>query len=512
MNSVLKDLFVNSLKRMGSKVAIIFLKRGEIISRASFSELNEESNRMANTFLDIGIKKGDRVILYMPKCLEYVVAHLAIQKIGAITVPLNPGFKKKEMEYFLTDSRANLAIVGKSEETLMRELKYKLELITVDTSLPYYNWKKVFSRASTIMPIAKIGPNDPAMIIYTSGTTGQPKGAVLTHGNLAHDALNIIKIWEITDTDVLCHTLPLFHIHGLCFAMHTSLIAGAKMVMLEEFRADRVINVLSQMEGELACNVFMAVPTMYTNMINSLKRKTIDFSHIRLLTSGSAPLLPRDFYKVKEVFGQEPVEREGMTETGMNFSNPLHGHRKPGSIGLPLPGLKVKVMHPQNLKDVSPGDTGEIWLKGPGITPGYWQKKEETKNTFFKGWFRTGDIGKKDEDGYYYITDRLKHIIISGGENVSPNEIESIINQHESVIESSVVGLPDEKWGEKIVAAVALKTDTSTTAQEIRLYCKRHLLDWKCPKEIIFLNELPRNKMGKVLKEEVKKLFHSAQD
>jgi malonyl-CoA/methylmalonyl-CoA synthetase len=295
--------------------------------------------------------------------------------------------------------------------------------------------------------------------------------------------------------------------------MHTSLIAGAKMLMLEEFRPDLVLNILSQKEGELACNVFMAVPTMYTNMINSLKGKNErDFSHIRLLTSGSAPLLPRDFYKVKEVFGQEPVEREGMTETGMNFSNPIHGHRKPGSIGLPLPGLEVKVMHPQNLKDVSPGDTGEIWLKGPGITPGYWQKKEETKNAFFKGWFRTGDIGKKDEDGYYYISDRLKHIIISGGENVSPNEIESIISQHESVIESSVVGLPDEKWGEKIVAAVALKTYTSTTAQEIRLYCKRHLLDWKCPKEIIFLNELPRNKMGKVLKEEVKKLFHSAQD
>jgi len=511
VSRVIKNLFVNSFKRMGSKVAIIFLKRGRLILRVSFSELDEESNRIANAFLDIGIKKGDRVILYMPKCLEQVVAHLAIQKMGAITVPLNPGFKKKEMEYFLKDSGANLAIVGKSEATLLREITENIELITVDVSLPY-NWQEVFSQASSVMPMVEIGPDDPAMIIYTSGTTGQPKGAVLTHGNLAHDALNIIKIWEITDTDVLCHALPLFHIHGLCFAMHTSFIAGAKMVMLDEFRADRVLNILSQKEGELACNVFMAVPTMYTNMINSLQGNAHDFSHIRLLASGSAPLLTRDFIKITEVFGQEPVEREGMTETGMNFSNPIHGHRKPGSIGLPLPGLEVKVMHPQNLKNVSPGDTGEIWLKGPGITPGYWQKKKETKNAFYKGWFRTGDIGKKDEDGYYYISDRLKHIIISGGENVSPNEIESIINQHESVIESSVVGLPDEKWGEKIVAAVALKTDTSTTAQEIRLYCKRHLLDWKCPKEIIFLNELPRNKMGKVLKEEVKKLFHSAQD
>ena len=511
MNSVLKYLLINSFKKNGPKIAIIFLKRGEIISRASFSELDEESNRIANSFLNIGIKKGDRVILYLPKCLEQVVAHLAIQKIGAITVPLNPGFKRKEMEYFLKDSGANLAIVGKSEETLLREITENIELITVDVSLPY-NWKKVFSQVSTKIPMVEIDPDDPAMIIYTSGTTGQPKGAVLTHGNLAHDALNIIKIWEITDTDVLCHALPLFHIHGLCFAMHTSLIAGAKMVMLDEFRADRVINVLSQKEGELACNVFMAVPTMYTNMINYLKGKTIDFSHIRLLTSGSAPLLTRDFIKIKEVFGQEPVEREGMTETGMNFSNPLHGRRKPGSIGLPLPDLEVKVMDPQNLKDVGTGNAGEIWLKGPGITPGYWQKEEETKKTFFKDWFRTGDIGRKDEDGYYYITDRLKHIIITGGENVSPHEIESIINQHESVIESSVVGLPDEKWGEKIVAVIVLKPDTFTTAQEIQFYCKKHLMDWKCPKEIIFLNELPRNKMGKVLKEEVKKAFYSAQD
>lgn len=511
MVKTLKDLFVESFKRTGPKEAIVFLKKEGPILRTPFSELDKESNHMANMFLEMDVKKGDRIILFMPKCLEQVVAHLAIQKIGAITVPLNPGLKKKEMEYFLTDSGAKIAIVGKSEETLMREIKYNLKLITVDTNIPY-SWKRVFPHTSTIMPIAEISHNDPAMIIYTSGTTGQPKGAVLTHGNLAHDALNIIEVWEITDADVLCHTLPLFHIHGLCFAMHTSLIAGAKMVMLEEFKADQVINVLSQKQGELACNVFMAVPTMYTSMINSIKGETIDFSHIRLLTSGSAPLLPRDFYKIKEVFGQEPVEREGMTETGMNFSNPMHAHRKPGSIGLPLPGLKVKVVHPKNFKDVESGDTGEIWLKGPGITPGYWQNKEETEKSFFKGWFRTGDLGRKDTDGYYYITDRLKHIIISGGENVSPKEIESTLDQHEAVIESSIVGLPEERWGEKIVAAIVLKPDTSITAQEIRDYCKKHLLDWKCPKEVIFINELPKNKMGKVLKEEIKKLFYSAQD
>jgi acyl-CoA synthetase (AMP-forming)/AMP-acid ligase II len=244
-------------------------------------------------------------------------------------------------------------------------------------------------------------------------------------------------------------------------------------------------------------------------MIDKMEGERQDFSHLRLLASGSAPLPPKDFERIKKVFGKEPVEREGMSETGMNFSNPLRNVKKPGSIGLPLPHVEVRIVSPSNFEDLKPGEVGEIWLKGPNVTPGYWRKPRETEAAFVDGWFRTGDLGKKDEDGYYYITDRLKHIIISGGENISPKEIESVINQHPKVSESCVVGIPDERWGEKVVAAVVLKPGVMLATKEIQDHCKQHLLDWKCPKEVFFLGELPRNKMGKILKEEIVKYFHN---
>ena len=282
-------------------------------------------------------------------------------------------------------------------------------------------------------------------------------------------------------------------------------MAGAKIVMCDEFSPDTILDILSHEKGELACTLFMGVPTMYLRMTERLQGERKNFSHLRLLASGSAPLLPKDFGRIEKVFGKEPVEREGMSETGMNFSNPLRGKKKSGSIGLPLPDVQTRIVDPETLRDTGPGEVGEIWLKGPNITPGYWRKPRETEAAFANGWFRTGDLGKKDGEGYYYITDRLKHIIISGGENISPKEVESVINQHQKVVESCVVGIPDEKWGEKVVATVVLKPGATLTEKEIREYCKIHLLDWKCPKEVFFLEELPRNRMGKVMKEEVVK-------
>ena len=251
----------------------------------------------------------------------------------------------------------------------------------------------------------------------------------------------------------------------------------------------------------------MAVPAMYAKLMEYLGDNRPDFEHLRLLTSGSAPLLPKDFGRIHRIFGKEPVEREGMSETGMNFSNPLSGKRKPGSIGLPLPALEVRIVEPDTGSVLAPGQTGEIRLKGPAISPGYWRKPDETAAAFENGWFKTGDLGNIDEDGYYYLTDRIKHIIISGGENISPKEVEVIINQIDGVAESSVVGIDDEKWGEKVVAAVVKKTDADVGEEEIQTYCKQHLHNWKCPKEIVFVEELPRNTMGKVLKKKVKEFF-----
>jgi malonyl-CoA/methylmalonyl-CoA synthetase len=506
MVETLTYLFDQTALRLDGKKAILFMRKGKLESQITYSSLQQISNRVANVLIEMGLKKGDRAILFMPKSMEQVVFHLGVQKVGAISVILNPGFKKDEMNYFLEDTDAKIIIVGKKEELLIRSIDEKRRILSIDTEIPFTE-EKLFPGASSQIVMAEVNLHDPALLIYTSGTTGQPKGAILTQQNLIQDAKNILHIWEITEGDVLCHALPLFHVHGLCFALHTSLMAGAKMVMCDEFSPETIIDILSRPEGELACTIFMAVPTMYLRVIERMEGEKQDFSHLRLLASGSAPLLPKDFERIKKVFGREPVEREGMSETGMNFSNPLRGLKKPGSIGLPLPEVEVRIVNPETLQDLDVGDVGEIWLKGPHVTPGYWRKPRETEAVFVKGWFRTGDLGKKDEEGYYYITDRLKHIIISGGENISPKELESVINQHQTVAESCIVGIPDEKWGEKVVAAVVLKPGVTLTPKEIQDHCKQHLLDWKCPKEVFFLGELPRNKMGKVVKEEVVKFF-----
>jgi len=506
MDETLAYLIDQTALRMGKKEALLFLRKGRLESQMTYSSLQKISNRVANALIEMGLKKGERVILFMPKSVEQVTLYLGVQKVGAISVILNPGFKKDEMNYFLKDTDAKIVIVGKKEEALIRSIEEKRIVISIDTETPFTE-EKLFSGTSSHLSEMGASSQDPALLIYTSGTTGHPKGAILTQQNIIQDAKNILHIWEITERDVICHALPLFHVHGLCFALHTSLIAGAKMVMCDEFSPETVIDILSRPKEELACTMFMGVPTMYLRMIDRMEGKKQDFSHLRLLASGSAPLLPKDFERIKKVFGKEPVEREGMSETGMNFSNPLRDIKKPGSIGLPLPHVEAKIVSPETFQDLNLGEVGEIWLKGPNVTPGYWRKPRETETAFVKGWFRTGDLGKKDEDGYYYITDRLKHIIISGGENISPKEIESVINSHPKVLESCVIGIPDEKWGEKVLAAMILKPGVTLTIKEIQDHCKHHLLDWKCPKDIFFLEELPRNKMGKVMKEEVSKLI-----
>jgi malonyl-CoA/methylmalonyl-CoA synthetase len=502
----LKDCFMDSFLRFKKKDAITFLRDGKVETELSYFELNQDSNRMANTFTKMGVEKGDRVILFLPKSLVFVISHLALQKIGAIAVPLNPGFKKPEMSYFINDANAKLALLGPEQEPMIKEIDSSLSNITINTQ-PKYQEIDFFRSSPDDIPHVEVKPDDPGLLIYTSGTTGKPKGAILTQRNLVHDARNIIKIWGITESDVLCHALPLFHVHGLCFALHTSLMAGTHVLMMDQFSPETVIAVLAKKEGQNVCTLFMAVPSMYSKMMAHLGEKILDFEHMRLWTSGSAPLLAKDFQRIKRIFGKEPVEREGMSETGMNFSNPVRGVRKPGSIGIPLPGLEVRIVDPATSQDVEPGQSGEIWLKGPGVTPGYWRKPDETAKAFIGGWFRSGDLGRIDEDGYYYLADRIKHIIISGGENISPKEIEGVINQLHDVVESSVVGIPDEKWGEKVVAALVTKSGSRLKPSDIQAHCKEHLHNWKCPKEFAFLEQLPKNTMGKVLKEEVKKFF-----
>jgi malonyl-CoA/methylmalonyl-CoA synthetase len=508
--ATLKDWFNESFSSRGDKKAVSYLRGTEVETELSYRELDQDANRCAHTLMELGVEKGDRVVLFLNKSVIFVVTHLALQRIGAIAVPLNPGFKKSELDYLLHDAEPRLVLSDPEKGDMISEIAPNSRLLPVDTRRPYRDLD--FFRTAPAGAVAvSVKPDDPGLIIYTSGTTGNPKGAVLTHRNLVCDARNIIGTWEISEEDVLCHALPLFHVHGLCFALHTALLAGSGVVMLDQFKPGIVLEVLARKHPTASCTLFMAVPAMYTKLMDAPESKDLDFGHMRLWTSGSAPLPVREFERIKKVFGKEPVEREGMSETGMNFSNPLRAPRKPGSIGLPLPGLQVRIVDPKTCADVTAGQIGEIWLKSQAITPGYWRKPKETSETFVQGWFRTGDLGKLDEDGYYYLTDRIKHIIITGGENVSAKEVETVINTVPGVVESSVVGIPDEKWGEKVVAAVVPKPGYDLTADRIRAVCKEHLHDWKCPKQILFAQEIPRNTMGKVLKDKVKEMFMRAE-
>ncbi len=493
-------------KHQGNKKAITFLRNGETETTLTYAQLIADIDQMASFLHDLGIQKGDRVILLVPKAIICVIAHFAILRLGAISVPLNPGFKETELAYLLKDTEAALIFTTPGKSSVVRNIDPTIKILEITDQKPYQNLDFFRSAPTAVHPEVDIAANDPALIIYTSGTTGNPKGAVLTQGNLRHDARNVSGVWEITTADVLCHALPLFHVHGLCFALHTLLLSGANLRMTDRFSPDIILKELSS-TGRSACNLFMAVPAMYTKLINALGNASPPFDGVRLLTSGSAPLLEKDFEGIREKFGLEPVEREGMSETGMNFSNPLHGIRKPGSIGLPLPGVVVRIVAPDTRRDVKEGEIGELWLKSASITPGYWRKPAETEATFLDGWFRTGDLGKVDKDGYYYLTDRIKHIIITGGENVSAKEVETTINEIDGVRESSVVGIPDDQWGEKVAAAIAPETGAPLTAMQVKTFCRQRLHDWKCPKEVIFVDEIPKNAMGKTLKEAVKAFF-----
>ena len=503
---ILSACIAESAQRHADKTAIVFIRGKRVETEISYRQLNRDSIRMANYFKGQGIVKGERVVLFLEKSLVFVVAYLALHKLGAVAVPLNPGFKKAEMRYLLGDAGASLVVCGSAQQAIVGKIDPDAKRLVIDTTLPYQALT-FFKAAPEIPPAADTKSQDAGLIVYTSGTTGNPKGAILTQRNLVFDAQNVIGTWEIDAADVLCHALPLFHVHGLCFALQTSLMAGATVMMLDRFDAENTLEILTDREGKYVCTVFMAVPPMYAKIIHTHGTGKLEFDHLRLLTSGSAPLPVKDFERIRRFFGKEPVEREGMTETGMNFSNPLRGKRKPGSIGLPLPGLKVRIVDPETLIDVPPGEIGELWLKSPAITPGYWRKPAETASAFENGWFRSGDLGMIDKEGYYYLVDRIKHTIISGGENISPREIETVIDQTEGVVESSVVGVADEKWGEKVVAAVVAKPKAALQPADIQHACKQHLHDWKCPKAVVFVEALPRNRMGKVLKEKVKKLF-----
>ena len=436
-------------------------------------DLLDRSEVIARRLAKVGVELGDRVLLSATSSAELVAAHAAALRLGAVVVPTNGAYRADEVTHVISDARPKIAIVDRPEWSDWIQSCDPTVLVT-NPSVDLEDGPSV--------QLDQIGARASALIGYTSGTTGRPKGAVLSHGNLLSSvrALEIAWRWQAEDTLILA--LPLFHMHGLGVGLHGSLAVGARAVLLPEFEVNEVLDSIQKYEATM----FFGVPTMYNRLVQSPRAPEI--SQLRLCVSGSAPLAAELHQRIQAVSGQRVLERYGMTETAMLVSNPYEGERRPGSVGFPLPGVEVLLK----------GEPPEILVKGPNVFEGYWERPEANSQAFDDGWFRTGDLGALDADGYLSIVGRAKELIISGGFNVYPREVEDVISQHEAIQECAVVGEPDDEWGEAVVAFVV--ADRDITGDEIKNFVGDRLSHYKRPRRTYRIGALPRNALGKVQK------------
>lgn len=471
--------------------------------KISYAELARNVETHAHYLLSLGVSPGDRVAIQLPKSLTFIFLHLAAMRLGAISLPLNPDYSEQELEFFLNDSEAKVFFTDRSTQarlkTMLGHLAHLEHRIFIDSQLGL----ALSSKPSLPVPLAQ-DADATALMIYTSGTTGRPKGAELSHANLSANLAALDSAWQWQKDDVVLHCLPIFHTHGLVVALHGALHAAASTVMLARFEASQTLTLLLSKRF----SVFMAVPTMHSKLLAEAGKQRYDLSFMRLMTSGSAAL-PEDLFKrFQEVFNYTLLERYGMTETGMNLSNPYLGERRLGSVGLPLAGVEARVVHPETLEVLPSGEIGEIQIRGKHVFKGYWRQSEKTAEAFTPdGWLRTGDLGLCAEDGYYYLKGRSKELIISGGLNVYPPEVEKVLADYPDISASAVIGCPDALWGERVLAVVELQAQALADEVSIINFCRQHLASYKCPKEVIFVNVLPRNAMGKIQKTQLRAKF-----
>ena len=465
----------------------------------TYAQLAETTNRTARYLRELGAEPGQRIAVQLPKCLPFIYLHLASLQIGAIFLPLNPAYPAAELQYFLADSGASLLIADQSAqasiESIAPDLPDLRRTLYID---PADSWA---SRVAGFPPGRDDSlpgePNQVAMMLYTSGTTSRPKGALITHGNLSANIEALHAAWGWRNDDRLLHGLPIFHVHGLVVALHGALHAGATATLMPAFDAAPTLDLLQS--GDFS--VFMGVPTMHRRLWQLAAGRRIDLSHMRLLTSGSDRLPDDLFYGYQRVFGVTLLERYGMTETGMNLSNPLHGERRVGSVGMPLPGVQARTVDADTGAPLPDGEVGEVQIKGAHVFAGYWRQPQKTAEAFTAdGWLRTGDMGMRDSDGYFTLKGRANDLIISGGLNIYPPEVELALMSHAGVAACAVIGCPDAEWGETVVAVIAPKPGAALDADEVCAHCREQLAAYKTPRQVVFVDELPRNALGKVQK------------
>ncbi len=457
----------------------------------TFKDIAANIKRASGLLKGLRVGYQDRIAVQLPKCMEFIYFHFANLLNGAVTLPLNPDYSINEVEYFLSDSESRLFITTSKNAERLKSVtdKLKIDVLTIeDIDLSSYKANETYFETKD---------DDVAIIAYTSGTTGRSKGAMITHSNLINNMEALRKLWRLSENDKILHTLPIFHVHGLVVALQGAFNAKMDIVMHTKFDAVKVWETIESQKITL----FMGVPTLYQRLVDAwdkLKRKP-DISSMRLFISGSAPLPEILFEKFKNITGHTILERYGMSEAGMIASNPYkESERIKKSVGYALEGCTLKVV--KDNKYAPAFEVGEVYIKGNNVFKGYWQMPDKTKESFKDGWFKTGDLGYVDETGRLFLVGRAKELIITGGLNVYPKEVEYVLDRHKSVKESAVFGVKDSDFGERVEAVVVLNDKIRTNPDEIIEFCKENLARYKCPKSVHIVDEIPKNAMGKIQK------------
>lgn len=473
----------------------------------SYGELEAAAGRYANVLRRLGCQPGDRVAVQVDKSVEAVFLYLGCAQAGCVYLPLNVAYTADEVAYFLGDAAPALFVCRPESETALAPVAEKAavaHLMTLDAE-GHGTLAEAALAASPDREVQVASAEDLAAILYTSGTTGRSKGAMLTHGNLSSNALTLRDLWGFRKGDALLHALPIFHVHGLFVALNTSLANGSKIYFLPKFDADEILRLMPQ------ATVMMGVPTFYVRLLQHPGFTREAAASMRLFISGSAPLLEETFRAFEERIGMRILERYGMTEVGMATSNPYDEapgrERRAGTVGFPLPGVEVRIAD-EDGKVLGPDEIGVLEMKGPNVFKGYWQMPEKTREEFREdGFFISGDVAKIDPDGYVHIVGRAKDLVISGGFNVYPKEIELVIDEIPGVGESAVIGLAHPDFGEAVTAVCTRSGTQAVDEASIVGVCKQKLANFKVPKRVFFVEALPRNTMGKVQKAELRKAY-----
>jgi malonyl-CoA/methylmalonyl-CoA synthetase len=490
------DLFDISLVGRAGCAALEYDHPIGAVASLTFGELDARSNRVARLLAGRGLARGDRLGFFLPNCVEFIDLFLACVKLGVIVVPINALYREREITHILADAEPKAVVTT-------AELAPFLPPATLSWNVAEVSIAAAEQDAARVR--MALDGDDAAAIVYTSGTTGRSKGAILTHNNFTANAVNIVACWRINEADRYLAALPLFHVHGLGNGVHAWLVSGCRMRLVERFDINRAADVFEAFQPTL----FFGVPTIYVRLLEIPDELAARIGgRMRLFVSGSAPLPAQVLEDFRAKFSHTILERYGMSETLMNISNPYEGERRPGSVGFPLPGVSVRILNAQG-ELAADGESGELYVRGPNVCTGYWRRPDATAEAFVAdssdaavgGWFRTGDLGERAADGYYTLRGRRSDLIISGGFNIYPREIEEVLLEQPGVSEAAVCGVPDARRGEVPVAYIVVDSSTGAfDAEALEEVCRLALASFKVPRQFVRVESLPRNALGKVQK------------